>query len=869
MLERVGSGSKEVETLVVDLGQKDVTGRSASTKTIDAGEIRKIAPSGNGQALDISAARGFVGFTQSKSGATAILVDAKVSTPETDPGNDLKIDLDGLKKVAASEFGSTVPNNITHLFNPTIQTMANQLYGGDSSEVRDQFKADVKALLGPLLDKVGAGEVSQADLGGLLERLTSQLAAPGGKEVWGYRHAVQTALEGLVMGASLVSKLPANAEWDKSVSPLPSNNLASYSFNDVMAAIMIGTGLAGKGIAANGSDGGRFFAGSGGDAWIAERMFATKDNGWSKTIQSLDLPYIDSDYLTSSLKDMDLVMSGSDAIEPVVERPIDENDILESKVLRGYAPSTAYEPTLKKLDELKYGILGDAVKDVNRDFVAPDNMDDLDQLTPEQKATLLYDLIEIKQQFNGYMNQYGDSVPDGERVGKDLDARIEKLTADPATQQHLSDIFASGMKEYLQRPENSDLLTNIEDAYLIDIGGGKAIDRALSAGKSFEDALKDYYSELNTLVDLLPQDYIDAHLDAANVTFANIVKEHYIGDGQGVDLEPLLSGPDDTFEPGATNDAISQLATTFAEDFISKNGPADGGETLKQNLAQDIARDVDGVLRMVRGGMKLDDALASFKDSLDLPRQTRTPAGIDAEVYKAGLVHAVQMLTMSSVLVARGLGVGGKWTPADIAAAVGSATQIVGMTMEGLGKNLDVAGKPFSAFGNQPGSWGKGISMNFSPKTMEAAGKILGAAGGLAMAGLGFYSASRSMKAGDRAKGALEIIGGIAGTGNALIGFSEAMLYLTNAMSRAFSGLGTVAPEVVTIFSSAAKTGLAAAGLVTGLVASAVGLALGLWDMANGVKKLDKMEKQLNEKLERYTGESVHLEFGPDPSFIW
>ncbi|MBB4293107.1 hypothetical protein GGE16_005192 [Rhizobium leguminosarum] len=869
MLERVGSGSKEVAPLVVDLGQKDVTGRSASSKTIDASEIRKIAPTGDGQAIDISVAHlGFVGSRPIKSDGSAILVDAKASTTETGPAADLKIDVDGLTKVAASEFGSTVPNNITHLFNPTIQAMANQFYGGDSAEVRDRFKADVKALLGPLLDKIGAGEVGQADLGGLLERLTSQLTAPGGKEVWGYRHAVQTALEGLVMGASLVSKLPANAEWDKNLSPLPSSNLASYSFNDVMAAIMIGTGLAGKGIAANGSEGARFFAGSGGDAWIAERMFGTKDNGWSKTIQALDLPYIDSEYLTSSLKKMELVMSGSDATEPVVERPIDDNDILESKVLRGYAPSTAYEPTLKKLDELKYGILGDAVKDVNREFVAPDSMDHLDQLTPEQKATLLYDLIEIKQQFNGYMNQYGDSVPDGERVGKDLDARIEKLTADPATQQHLSDIFASGMKEYLQRPENSDLLTNIEDAYLIDIGGGKAIDRALSAGKSFDDALKDYYSELNTLVDLLPQDYIDAHLGAANVTFSNLIKEHYIGDGRGVDLQPLLSGPDDTFVPGATNDAISQLANQFAQDFISKNGPADGGETLKQNLAQDIARDVDGVLRMVRGGMKLDDAVLSFKDSLDLPRQTRTPAGIDAEVYKAGLVHAVQMLSMSSVLVARGLGVG-KWTSTDIAAAVGSATQIVGMTMEGLGKNLDVAGKPFSAFGNEPGSWGKGISMSFSPKTMEAAGKILGAAGGLAMAGLGFYSASRSMKAGDRAKGALEIIGGIAGTGNALIGFSEAMLYLTNAMSRAFSGLGTVAPEVMTIFSNAAKAGLAAAGLVTGLVASGVGLALGLWDMANGVKKLDETEKKLNEKLERYTGESVHLEFRPDPSFIW
>ncbi|CAN7186799.1 hypothetical protein LJR235_000436 [Pararhizobium sp. LjRoot235] len=29
------------------------------------------------------------------------------------------------------------------------------------------------------------------------------------------------------------------------------------------------------------------------------------------------------------------------------------------------------------------------------------------------------------------MKQYGDSVPDGERVGRDLDRRIEQLAADP------------------------------------------------------------------------------------------------------------------------------------------------------------------------------------------------------------------------------------------------------------------------------------------------------------------------------------------------------------------------------------------------------------------------------------------------------
>ncbi len=151
---------------------------------------------------------------------------------------DLNIDLGGLKKVSSSEFGSTVRNNVTHLFNPTIKAMANQFYSGtENADARAKFKADVKALLGPLLDKIAAGEIEFVDLGGNLARITAKLTAPGGKEAWGYRHAVQTALEGLVMGASLVSKMPANPEFDKSLSPLPFSNLATYSFNDVMAMI--------------------------------------------------------------------------------------------------------------------------------------------------------------------------------------------------------------------------------------------------------------------------------------------------------------------------------------------------------------------------------------------------------------------------------------------------------------------------------------------------------------------------------------------------------------------------------------------------------------------------------------------------------
>lgn len=553
--------------------------------------------------------------------------------------------------------------------------------------------------------------------------------------------------------------------------------------------------------------------------------------------------------------------------ETVEQRDIDPEDVLSSDVLRGYAPSAAYEPALKALMErmepLKFAMLGEAVAFVDRSFVAPDNMDHLGDLAPKQKAALLYDLIELKQQFNAYMNQYGDSVPDGERVGRDLDACIEKLMADADVQQFLSETFTLRAKVYLRHDENSDLMTDLEDAYLIDIVGGNAIDRSLAAGKTFEEAVQDYYSELNTLVDLLPAEFIDQHLDAAHVTFSRIVGEQVVGDGTGVNLDTLMAGP----RSRGANPYVEDAASRFAESFVRESGlTGEAATQLRQNLSQDVARDVDGVLRLVRGGMKLEDALASFRDSLS---GRKTPVGIDGAAYKAGLMHGVQALAMGAVMVARGLGGSSVWAPEDIAAALGSATQIAGMALEGAAKNLDVAGERFSVFGKEAGSWGESLSTRFSPKALEAAGKILGAAGGLAMAGLGFFQASRSLKAGDRAKGALEIVGGLAGAGSALIGFTEAMLYLTNAMSRAFSGLGLAAPELLAVFGNAAKSGLAAAGLVTGLVASAVGLALGLWDIAQGVKRLDDMEKKLNENLERYIGESVHLEFRPDPSFIW
>jgi hypothetical protein len=70
------------------------------------------------------------------------------------------------------------------------------------------------------------------------------------------------------------------------------------------------------------------------------------------------------------------------------------------------------------------------------------------------------------------------------------------------------------------------------------------------------------------------------------------------------------------------------------------------------------------------------------------------------------------------------------------------------------------------------------------------------------------------------------------------------------------------------IAQSALKAGLAAAGTVAGLITSAVGMALGLWDIAKGVQQLDKSERAVNDILEKHVGYEIHLEFGPDPDLL-
>lgn len=544
--------------------------------------------------------------------------------------------------------------------------------------------------------------------------------------------------------------------------------------------------------------------------------------------------------------------------------PITEADVAESKHWQeiGIASPT-YADDAKTLDDQKFSIVQDAFKDVDRSFVNPNNINELDKLSVEQKSALLTDLVELKQNFNAYDNQYGDFVPNAEEVGGNIDSRINTLMNDPETQAYINDVTAKGLQDYVARPENSDLQQRLRNAYLDDIVGGKAIDRALDSGKSFDDALIDYNNELATLTEVLPSDFTSLKTNVAEATLSQRVQDHFIGDGTPGDLSAIIG--DGSGKAPALDKAAEALSLEFMGE--NANNPEMNQASLKLNYAQDITRDADGVLRQIRNGMKYEDAMASYEKSLG---KSTTPLGVDSDAYKAGLIHGVQALTMSGVLVSRSLQPGKQWTPDEIAATVGTGVAIIGTTTEGLAKNLDSAGKRFSIFGTSTGTYGKALASVVDPKTLESSGKIIGAAGGAALAGLSFFNASRSINQGEPIKAALEIIGGTAGLGSATIGFTEAALQLTNAIPRMFGATaGTYMSEVASVASGIAKSALAVGGLVTGVVGGLAGFGLGLYDMAKGAQKLDKMETRLNEKLAKYTGDHVQFTDKPDPDFTW
>ncbi|WP_312223271.1 hypothetical protein [Rhizobium rhizoryzae] len=536
--------------------------------------------------------------------------------------------------------------------------------------------------------------------------------------------------------------------------------------------------------------------------------------------------------------------------------PITEADKGYAMVAQSMTATPGYAEAEKGLNDKQFELIKEGVKDVDRSFITPETFKNLDKLTDDQKAAYMVDLIEGRQHLTAYLNQYGDSVPKGDEADADLKARLDIVLNDPGVLAAADSAFSRGAQAFLQKPENDMLLSKFTDAYFADIAGGKAIDRALASGKTIEEAFAAYSSEASFLTKILPPDVRDKYAGAASLTLSQLTQKYMVGDGTGGDLSMFnvdANGNSDTLTPAAEAMALQFMAQTLNDKNVSQL-------SIKLNYAQDIARNVNGVITLLRTGMKMDDALASVMKSVNAKP---APLGIPNDIYKAGLMHGVQTLTLASVLTARAIGNGPKPKPHDIAAAVANGVQIIGMTTEGLAKNLDSRGKAFSMFGTGTGTWGASISKFIDPKTLEAGGKIIGGVGSFAMAGLAFFSAHRALKSGEKPEAAFQIISGAAMLTSGTVGMAEVALQFSSIVPRITAPFAASIPNYTNIVTNGLKYGLSMVGRVAGTVGALAGLVLGLLEMAKGVKVLGKLEGQVNDRLRPLIGKEVSFMFRP------
>lgn len=270
-------------------------------------------------------------------GSIIPVLDSSLVKQGGDVFGDLHIDLSALQKVAESDVNYKDGDGVSRLFDASVEAMAEQWYGtgADKAKDREHFKQDVLNRLEPLLEKAASGEMSLADLAGNLERAVSGLKSLGG-DVNGYQNLVQTALQGLLLGASLVSKVPTNETDGMARVMRATGNLSTYSVNDVITMLTEATGLAGQGMAASGGSS-PFFIGSTASAGIAKTMFGVDNKAWSKTVSNLNLSYLDKDLLQSSLKSTSQTISNlvktllgdTNIIDPIVITTADEKAALD------------------------------------------------------------------------------------------------------------------------------------------------------------------------------------------------------------------------------------------------------------------------------------------------------------------------------------------------------------------------------------------------------------------------------------------------------------------------------------------------------------------------------------------------------------
>ena len=570
-------------------------------------------------------------------------------------------------------------------------------------------------------------------------------------------------------------------------------------------------------------------------------------------------------------------------------------------------------------------ILQDAVNKANpdRSFEDPKTVANLDltKLTDIQKAAYYLDLIQAKHLNEFLGNQYGDNLvatnlTTGEVhgwagnaagakeyadyfVGKDIETRLKTLE-DMGVSQVLGSLMNNHVGNWIKEnePMGYAAIQSTFDLALFGFNGKPGT----GADKYKDMSLTDAFTSLNTTA-LLARTYLanddfvakagDLNKTYHDVIFGKLEKTaSTMGDFDAVTgKESPAPGFDAStdeykkwFNSLSENSASRAVQPIVNEAFdqsdiatkLKEAGHQEGSDTwtqYKETYVKDTTTLYNNVWANIRKGVKLDSILKDtyLPDGNSVLKGAPKVAGITADMYRSGLLHTVQNVTLAGALAGAIYAGSGKTSdPQTIMALTYGSTNLADMLIETGVKYLDPKGGGFQLLGlNKDGKWTEKVAKYMpggSLSKIDAAAKMLVGAGSLVAGASSIWGTVNAIKNKDIPAAVLNTINGAGSVISGLATGAEGVLQWTNVIKN-FAGV--MYPEFATAIDAAARGVFAALGWGAGLVAGLGLTALGIYDMAKGAKLLDKGLKDAEKYITPTTGWHYKFEPRPDPGFTW
>ena len=535
---------------------------------------------------------------------------------------------------------------------------------------------------------------------------------------------------------------------------------------------------------------------------------------------------------------------------------------------------------------------------------------DLSKLTDEQKAAYYLDLQQAKNLNTFLGDHYGDNLwvenmttgethgpkdpdyPDN-YVERDIDGKLKKLE-DMGVSQILGRLVNNNVGNWLK--ENDHIgYSAIQSTFDLALFGfqGKP---GTGSDKYKDQTLTDALTGLNTTTLLartyLANDDFIAKAGDLDKTYHDVISgqiEKSASSMRDYGLRyrgeaPPAPGPDASMEEykrwydSLTDTSASKTIQPLVQEAFNNSdvakklkeaGYQEGSEVwdqYKHVFAKDATTLYNNVWGNIRKGAKLDDVLKGtiLPDGRSIMKGVSPIVGLDAQVYRTGVLHTIQNATLAGALAGSIVAANGNLSdPQTIMSLTYASTNLADMLVETGVKYLDPKGGGFQKLGlNQDGKWTEKVS-KYLPgglNKIEAAAKMLVGGGSVVAGAASIWGTVNAIKNKDTPAAVLNTISGAGSVISGLATGVEGVLQWTN-IARNFAQV--LYPGISTAVEAATRSVVAAVGWGAGLVAGLGMTALGIYDMAKGVKVLDKSMKEAKKIVTPTTGWRYEFLIGP------